>query len=293
MANYDRRFLVPYLQDVCSIELLCTHLENEIEHCNQDICFYTDKVNQKIVDPPYPRITDYHEDASNGLCGAAVFTVIALIGLWIGWNIIGIPIMIYGGIGIFAGVSDSLEKRGISQSRYNDGIRRYNEIVANNSKIRAKIPQYKTSLEIKRQELSALKIRLNEADATRKNIYSVDIIAKKYRDVSVAYYLYDYFNTSRETDLDRIIQTLLLDEIKQQLAKIIAQNEEIILTQRYQIALQEQQNRIATENHRRELQQFARLERNQELQTDYLNMIEANQETTNFFLAADYINKYH
>ena len=122
--------------------------------------------------------------------------------------------------------------------------------------------------------------------------YGVNIIPNKYRDIYVAYYLYDYFSSSRETDLDKILQTMLLDQIVERLDRIIDQQEEIILNQRMAMALQEKQSEQLQQNHRAQLQAIARVEQNQQLQNDYLAMIDTNTRITNFFVTADYINKY-
>lgn len=58
-----------------------------------------------------------------------------------------------------------------------------------------------------------------------------------------------------------------------------------------QMAMQEQSNRMIAENHRNEMKRLASMERNQEIQMDYQNMIARNQEVMNFFLAADYLRK--
>ena len=91
--------------------------------------------------------------------------------------------------------------------------------------------------------------------------------------------------------MEKTIQTMLLDEIIQRLDKLIVQNQEIILNQRMQMAMQEQSDRMIAENHRREMKRLASMERNQELQMDYQQMIARNQEVTNFFLAAEYLRK--
>lgn len=294
MASYDRRILLPYLQDVCSVELLCSRLTNQINLCECEIQNLRNAINQRIVDPACPSKSDYHNESS-GLASLVVFVPITLGGLLIctsfGWNIIGIGIMLFGLLGVWIGISDYNEEARRVQNQYSNAWKKYEECVEKNKKIREKIPQYKSALSGFQRHLTILKNRLDDAEEIRTKIYGVNVIPGKYRNKYVAYYLYDYFNTSRENDLDKIIQTLLLDEIKQRLDKIIVQNEEILLNQRVQIALQERQNRAIAENHREELQNIARLERNQELQIDYQNMIAKNQELTNFFLAADYLQK--
>ncbi|WP_455501165.1 hypothetical protein [Gemmiger sp.] len=133
---------------------------------------------------------------------------------------------------------------------------------------------------------------MNEIKSNITTAYGVNIIPNKYRDIYVAYYLYDYFSSSRETDLDKVLQTMLLDQIVERLDRIIDQQEEIILNQRMELALQEKQSAQLQENHRAQLQAIARVEQNQQLQSDYLAMIDTNTRITNFFVTADYINKY-
>lgn len=293
MANYDRRILVPYLRDVCSIELLCSRLEKEISRCNNDIQHWTNAASQKIIDPSFPWKSNFPvTDLGSDIGCAVIFGIIALVGLKIGWNIIGIGLMLFGGFFVLIFLLSILSNYQDRHIKFLNAVERYKECVENNQKMRAKIPQYKDALSSSQQELATLKSRLDEARKMRSKVYSVNIIAGNYRNKYAAYYLYDYFRTSRETDLDKIIQTLLLEEIKEKLDNIIALYEEMIFVQRYQVALQEQQNKAISDNHIRELQQIARLERNQQLQIDYQNMIAQNQQLTNFFLAADYIQKY-
>ena len=292
MASYDRRFLVPYLQDVCSAEMLCSRLEKEIAQCNNNVQWYANAVNQRITDPPYPSYSNYSDrDSSGGIIIFSVIIAIGLLALMIGWVIIGIGVMIYGGIGILAGFIEDSEENERRNKKYNEALEIYNKRIEQNKQLRAQIPQYQESLRAWEQHLDGLRNGLSKAQALRNSVYSVNIIPSKYRNVHVAYYLFDYFSTCRENDLDKIIQTLLLDQIVQKLDRIIDQNDEIILNQRYQIALEEQQNRMISENHRRELNKIAQLESNQQLQLDYQNMIARNQEVTNFFLAAEYIQK--
>lgn len=291
MANYDRKILVPYLCDVCSTEMLCAKLEKEINQCNCDIYYHSNAV-QKVVDPEPPEKPEYGLDYIGilfasllmiggiyvaSLCGKGFFANIMLL-------FCGFP-----GFMIFIAVALNNKEK---NSKYSKELEHYKYLIEKNEKIRKDIPFHQLSLQNSQRQLGVLQSQLADAQKLRSEVYGVNIIPGKYRDKYVAYYLYDYFSTSRETDLDKIIQTLLLDEIRQKLEDIIAQNEEIILNQRYQIALQERQIQTMEKNHLEELQHIARLERNQELQMDYQNMIARNQEVTNFILAADYIRKY-
>lgn len=292
MACYDRRILVPYLRDVCSVELLCSHLKNESYQCNHEISSMKKVIDKQIKDPAHP----VEEDSSGDGPGAAtIFSVGVFIGFMIAISfsiIIGVCVMIYCLLGVTMGISENNEASKRRSEKYAKEMEWYHRVIALNKSERNKQDQFRPLLEQKQKELWVLKARLSDAEKLRTEVYSVNIIPSKYRNVHAAYYLYDYFSTCRENDLDKIIQTLLLDEISQKLDRIIAQNEEILINQRMQLAMQEQQNEMLAQQHRAELEQAARLEQNQELQLDYQNMIAKNQLVTNFFLAADYIRKY-
>lgn len=102
MASYDRRFLVPYLQDVCSAEMLCSRLEKEIVQCNNNIQWFAKATNKKIDDPSYPQETDYIPENDYfgimlfaiGLVGAVILYAIPVIG-----PIIGIGFFLFFGLG--------------------------------------------------------------------------------------------------------------------------------------------------------------------------------------------------
>lgn len=280
MASYDRRILVPYLRDVYSSELLCAHIEKEIDQCNRDIASLE---TQRIIDPRSPGKEDFKsEHTGSCIFWMIVFTVVAIIGGLTGANFLGIPIVLGGGILALSFGIITLNKKQQSKNNLEAAYQMHHLTLEINKKNRAKIQD---DLYQRRQDLATLTKRYSDAKKLRDNVYSVNIIPSIYRDKYAAYYLYDYFRTSHENDLDKIIQTLLLDEIRQKLDKTIVQNEEIALAQRYQIALQESQNKVIAENHQELLQKIAQLESNQELQQ---KMLASVQDVTDFFFA-DYI----
>lgn len=301
MANYDRRILVPYLQDVCSAEMLCSKLCKEIEVCQNEINALNWKINQKIVDPLYPDWSDYKSDEhANNFVYVFFFVILPiLIGIWVfqavgaeslGFLVIVALVVVFlGGPGIMG----IFETRAWENKNYEAAVDRYKEVKEQNQKLREQIPFWKDQISKKQNYIFVLKNRLLAAQKLRNNVYSVNIIPSRYRNIHVAYYLYDFFNSSRETDLEKTIQTMLLDEIIQRLDRIIAQNEEIMINQRMQLAMQEKQNKMMAEHHREEMKSIARMEQNQQLQLDYQDMIAKNQMVTNFFLEADYLRKYH
>lgn len=289
MASYDRRILIPYLQDVCCAELLCRKLENEIATCRAEGDKYTQWANGKYSDPPEPVRKGGDESAIGGL---VVSSIICIIGLRLMFfPILGIPVLGYGLIGVFTCLGQNSETKEMHNRQYEEELARYNKQVAQNKEYRARIPDWRMAAQKWRDQEQKAKANLRDAKHLREKLYSVNIIPSRYRTIQVAYYLYDFFSTGRATDLEQTLQTMLLDEIIQRMDKLIVQNEEILLNQRYQIAQQERQNRIDSDRYREQMEKIARMEQNQERQIDYERMISANQEVTNFFLAADYWRK--
>lgn len=282
MANYNRQILIPYLRDVCSIEMMCEKLKREVDEWEAEI----------------NRLSAVRELKPNkeGQLFYGVLAILAvLLGLFLSKVFSGAFCLILGclvatffiGISIFLRLCD-MEQR---NRKYKEVVEACKRKFATISQFEKQVPEHGILLREMKEYSSILRERLDKARKLKEDLYDVNIIPKNYRNIYASYYLYDYFNTSRETDLDKIIQTLLLEEIKQQLDKIIWQNESILLNQRAQLAMQEKTNESIAEKHRVEMKRIADLERNQELQLDYQQMIAKNQRVTNFFLEADYWDK--
>ena len=296
MANYDRRILVPYLRDVCSVEMLCRKLEQDVAYYRREADKYAQWANRTYADPPKPDRINYSMGDESASAGAPVFVIIILVGIWLCsvpfLCILGIPAILYGLLGVWVMLSENHDAKRKGDERFQHDMEVYRKQVEQNRQWRAQKSGWKASSDKLRAKQNQAEKNLDMAKTLRAKLYSVNIIATKYRSIHAAYYLYDYFSTSRETDLDKIIQTMLLEEIIQRLDKIIAQLQDVLLNQRRQIAIQDSQNRMIAENHREEMKRIANMEKNQELQLDYQHMIERNQEVTNFFLAADYIERH-
>lgn len=288
MACYDRRILVPYLRDVCSVELLCSYLQNRVEKCEHDIKKFNHLISwtQFLEDPKPPRAAERKGFSFPiAFCIGVVLWRFSTLSAFV---FIGKWTIIFGGLFQLVAMYNTFASNRKRQKEYEDALKQYNTVCRNNKTERNKIPKYQTELETKQAELRRLSEQLHECQKLRSDVYDVNIIPSKHRDIHAAYYLYDYFSSSGENDMNEIIQTLLLDEIGLKLDEMIAQNGETLLKQRYQLAMQELQNQSVAEQHRAELQQLAEREQNQKLQRDYQSMIAINQQVTDFFSAIDY-----
>lgn len=301
MANYDRQFLVPYLRDVCTSELICSKLENEIQLTKMHISNLNSALAKQYVTPPKPKqdhfVTDGSEYVPFFVIGIIAVAIASFVWYKLSWielfAFVAVLGFIFGGFMIVCGIIGYFEEKGQVEVKYQEALARYEQIKNENEKMLSFQPKQRENLAKYQRELPKLESQLIRARYLRSSVYDVNVIPKQYRNIYAAYYLYDFFSSGRETDLEKVIQTFVLEEIKQRLDKIIVQNEQIILNQRVQMAMQEQQNCAIAENHREQMRRLAKMESNQELQLDYQRMIEKNQEVTNFILAADFYKKYH
>lgn len=306
MANYDRRFLVPYLQDLCSLELMTAKLQRDIMSTESKVNELTNICNKRVYDPRTPRPEQFYDNSnSKSLIGEGC--IIELVGniivsllanttlgmifypivFLLRWGVILFGIFI-----ILLGLLDLYDSHYKAKYEYTKAVSECEANKKSNAAFRNALPARRQELDHAKEKLTTLRTDFANVKKLREQAYGINVVPRQYRNIYAVYYLYDFFSTSRETNLENVIQTFVLEEIKRKLDKIIQQNEEIILNQRVQMALQENQNRMITENHKLEMQQLAKIESNQELQSDYLKMIETNQEVTNFILASDFSMKY-
>jgi len=298
MANYERRILVPYLQDVCSMEMLCAKLKRDIANANNEI----DRLNRRIKEEVYVPSRPYRDNYRKSEMMVPSVVILILLGViplglsiwgmidhhpWFGVLLGLICGVFFGFVGLMGIVGATAE----ADDEYEKALKKFNQCLDESKKHQQQIPIMTQKKKEWENYLRTRRGYLNSAQAMCRELYAVNIIPPRYRNIHVAYYLYDFFQGSRETDLEKVIQTMLLDEIIQRLDKIIVQNEQIILNQRMEIALQEGNNKMIAENNRQQMLKLAQMERNQEMQLDYQHMIEKNQRVTNYLLAADYLKK--
>jgi len=295
MAQYNHEVLVNYLRDVYSMELLVRKIQENIYSTRKDIQ-HEQAIVAKAESTPIPTENELSpkKDISPYLIAGFITLFISLgfftlptVGALSGLLGISVSIAIFfwaGSVSSDNTESQEIERRIIKESFQND-IEEYENLLALANSYRAILPSqindYNTTVS-----------HLQEAKEKLQQVYSVNIIPNKYRTIYVAYYLYDYISSCRETDVDRVLQTMLLEQIIAKLDKIIAQQEEIILNQRMQLAKQDYLIAQSKQQHTEQMKILYGLEKNQQIQNDYLAMTEANTRITNYFVTADYINKY-
>lgn len=283
MAHYDRRLLVPYLQDIYSIELLCANLQQKVGESRNSLVWFQNALSQAeaIADPEPP----IPPKPNHTIFAALPFALVFFFGLYFSLsNPVWIAAAVLGLIGAVLVVFNWERRDRQEKAKFEEAAQSYNKIVEANNAERKNIPNYRATIDYTTSKLPPLVAQLRAAVALRKEIYSVNVIPPKFRNIHTVSYLYEYFRTGQETDLDVLLQNLRIEEIRQRLDKTIAQNKESLLKQRRQIAMQEHQNPAQAKQQQAELQQIAMLEQNQDLQLTYQNMLAIHQKVSSFFL---------
>ena len=298
MANYNHEVLVNYLRDVYSMELLVRKIEDDVHSTGEDV-EYLQTLIEKADSTPVPQKgtisppKDIFPSLAKGCVTLGILICLLLFSPDSGFLGLIAALCLYLSLGffIYAGFIASnnakkqkMEKEAVEET-YQEEKKDYERMMALANEGRPDLPN-------QIDDYNAAVSHLQEAKEKLQSVYSANIIPNKYRSVYVAYYLYDYISSSHETDIDRVLQTMLLDQIIAKLDKIIAQQEENILNQRMQLAKQDALLAQSKKQHEEQMKAISNLEENQQMQNDYLAMTEANTRITNYFVTADYINKY-
>lgn len=298
MANYNHEVLVNYLRDVYSMELLVRKIEDDVHSTGEDV-EYIQAFIEKADSTPVPQKgtisppKDIFPSLAKGCVTLGIFICVLLLNPDSAfWGITAALCMfLFPGFFIHAVfiASDNAENQEIEKEVVEETYQKEKE---DYERMMALANEGRSGLPNQIDYYNAAVSHLQEAKENLQSVYSVNIIPNKYRSVYVAYYLYDYISSSHETDVDRVLQTMLLDQIIAKLDKIIAQQEEIILNQRMQLAKQDALLAQSKKQHEEQMKAISNLEENQQMQNDYLAMTEANTRITSYFVTADYINKY-
>lgn len=292
MARYDREFLVPYLEDICALELSKQKIGNMIEASKKEIDVIEKTALRKVE---APKLEAYKTDEDGTGCGASVFGCVC--------GLAGVGFFLFGSFsGIVERLVWSLMLIGLAiyllfcssnaKDSENAQIRE-----RNNEKEQEYAISQLAALTVVEPELNAIKARINtlkgemenKVDALLEQQYSINVIPGWYRNLYSAVYLYDWFSNSRADDLDVALNTLVLEQIKDRLDTIIRNQGDMIINQRIMIANQVQMMEQAEKHHAALMEKLNRIEISNEERNMYLSMIESNTAANAYFAAAHYL----
>lgn len=297
--RYERKILVPYLETLFHLELTVHGLAAKWRHYD-DLCSDTERYIKNYQSPSIPSPPKKPSDTIEFLKGffvSAIFLPI-IIGAFLlikalfadtfevfflllstALPFILLRFAIHLGYGAIAEAREKFEEEMYTHQQLMDQLKEEDALYHKQKQL---LPHYRNISSQCSSELSNAKKILEKA-------YRANIIPSRYRNLYAVSYLYEYFNSSNANDLDMIIQTLLLDNIQKQLLIIQQKLDQIISNQQdmlYELQGICQKAERIEQNSQKQLQSLARQERNQELQSQYLSMIESNTAATAYFSAA-------
>lgn len=291
MARYDRDFLVPYLEDICSLQLSKQKIHQMIHTAKNEIEYINRSALEKVGTPD---LEEYKSDSDltgmgTGCLGIACF-VGAVVTFFMAMISGELGMLIIPGIFAVAEVYLVLKFLGAKDvenakiKERNDEIER-DHAVAQMSALVIVQPQVD---EIKKR-IMFLEKEIDRVEQLLEKAYSANVIPRWYRDLYPAVYLYDWFANGRADDLDVALNTLVLEQIKDRLDTIIRNQGEQIINQRIIIANQQKAMEQADRHHKALMAKLDRIEASNEDRNMYLSMIEANTAANAFFSAANYL----
>ncbi len=241
MAKYNREFLLPYLKSLCAIEFAGYTLfgigqleQEEIDELRLgkhdrknpkpllDIVpiFTFDRVGFFIFGVLFLLYVFKSEDASTYSSGTMI--TLAVIGL--------IPAL----ISLLCIVVSTL-KNVISTKKYSHEMEIYREIEAENEENK------KHDISISEKRKAIIDAEYEQVINIRNEVYNVNVIPRKNRDISAAMYLYDLFSSSQKNDLDLALDQYDEDELEDELIDLVHQQLELTNKQNRMDALKDRE----------------------------------------------------
>lgn len=290
MAKFNREFLVPYLRDVCAIELQVNRLSREQAHIKNQIWGID---HRKAEEEPILK----RAKIGRGW-------IKAFLGVWIGFTItmiipacfaafvysnrtdaiayLIVPLIFALPVGLISWLYSFRRKNKQNQQyqmEYQQALFTYEQAMKKEAIAVNSLPNL-------RQRLNGCTVEIQKAQQLRNKLYSANVIPVQYRNIYASVYLYQFFSTSQADDIDMTLQTFVLEEIKARLDKVIQLQTETIINQEIMIA-----NQRASMEAQQQYQSYMKAKAKEiagsiDEQNAYLSMIEGNTAATAYFAAA-------
>lgn len=230
--EYKREVLVPYLTELYGIEVTWHTLNNKCkkyqEMIQKDQEILAEKIKVEGVKLEEPSESKWKKVTLINLgILIALFILMALMNpeATIGYIAIGmiLAVILY---------KPFMNKWNAEQSQYQKNLSKYYESCNTLKTWKEEISETekKYPIDLVRQE--ELLVELKKCAEVRNGAYSIDIIPKQYRNLGAIMYLYEYFSTSKATDLDNIIQTMILSDVNKRIMNMESQLNQIISNQK-------------------------------------------------------------
>lgn len=240
MAEESRETLVSYLWDVCSVELLCKSLEEEMDALEQEARHCQAALERQPLDAAKPEPVAYRPDAGVILfIGLGVLSLGALVLLSLNW----VKKLVVLAMAVFwlRGAAEVWreEQRKLDQ-RFRKKADEYESACQYNAGLQQEVRRLEGKWEENAEKRERLRSQREAAQALRKDLYDRGWIPPDFRSCASACYLYLRAATSHETDPARLTGALRPGEVRSYMEDYLSPDWENMLTCRWEQALWEQ-----------------------------------------------------
>jgi predicted membrane protein len=325
MACYNREFLVPYLNNLCALELARVKTRELLNQANGEIARLNQAVDSIQIRPmeDTPRLSMSVEpektqaEAHKHAMWALVFVVAFLVSFYIfisdgdrnytstfeginAWVVVLSPIgvavnlvyMIGFKIQLHGEVKTANKQKRAHEEAVSAQKRSYNAYVSKTAAAKSQaIAERDRRLPALSSDAKLYETKIGELNALIDRAYRANVVPTPYRNVYAAWYLSEYFSSSGANDVDVVLQTFVLEQIKERLDRIIEQQQQIIFNQQRAYA-EQVAARMGQERFRSEMiDRLDRIGASGEERERYLSMIDSNVRATFWMSVAGYLKK--
>ena len=295
--EYDRKILVPYLTELYGLEVTYQSLKNksskysklvEKEEYNVSLSYMLNE----IITAPNTKMPQKKSIIGTVLICLVLWFVLGIMNDTLGTFVFLASIFIIGGTKQFN--NEDYQKR---LAKYHEEMEEYQKKFSVLEKNKNIIRHSQSVLPEHQATKKKINIELNSCQDVKDNAYNLNIIPVQYRNLGSIAYLYEYFSTSQATNLDQVIQTMLLDDVRQRIQNIENQlNQMLSNQQRIYEKLSDIQRTASYISRQLDVIELTLQEqiKNSQEQTRYLKMIKTSTEISNYLQLGTYleISKY-
>ncbi len=241
MAGLNRDFLVPYLQNICSLHLSLRKIEQKMRKINYLIF---EAENGITIEEPQRREYVPEKNRVYYTLNAMGCVILAFCVMFLALNIlggtqIGLPWTVAGmAVGLVIPVLTQVlvrHRRKTNRHIDEDYAEAHEQYCQAVEEARERSVHMVARLKLR---LQALEQQNKQADSLLQMAYAVDLIPMAYRNIYYAVYLYEWICTSRSDDLNQALKAFDPENGKAKLEHIIANQTDAILVHTRAVANQ-------------------------------------------------------
>lgn len=294
MAGLNRDFLVPYLQNLCSLHLALRKIEQKMRKINYMIF---EAENGITIEPPQrkeyvpEKNRVYYTLTAVGSVVTVFCAMFAALNI-VGGTRIGMPWTVFG---VAAGLLLLALPQLIAHHRRRVNRRIDAEYLRAYDQYRQTVAE---AVERSSNTVAKLKLRLEKLEQEKKQVdsllqmgYAVDLIPMAYRNIYYAVYLYEWICTSRSDDLDQALRLFDKESGKVKLEHIIANQTDAILVHTRSVAAQYRTFVMQKQQELTLRAKVAEMICSEEEREMYSTIVDVNLAAGAYFAAADYLIK--